>query len=122
MNVMFNFLTFEAFTPRNMMKIAFDVTQQSAEVFRWLTPGQENRLALQEFKNKLEAFNLFEYVDFALDLPSKTDVSLGELVEKAEALGPYFAVWAMEGLGHHYAETFWEVFCHRRPDSKADGR
>jgi hypothetical protein len=65
-------------------------------------------LAWQEFKNKLQAFDLFEHVDVTLHLPSEPEVPLSTLVEKAAALGPYLAVWAMEGLGRYYAETRWE--------------
>jgi hypothetical protein len=91
-----------------MTKVTFEMMQQSAEVFRLLMPGRENRLAWQEFKNKLQAFNVFEHVDVTLQLPSGPEVPLTALVEKADALGPYLAVWAMEGLGWYYAETCWE--------------
>jgi hypothetical protein len=103
-----NLVTLEAFTPRYMTKMTFEVMQQSAEVFRFLMPGRDNRLAWQELKNKLQAFDLFEYVDVTLHLPSRPGVPLTALVAQADALGPYLAVWAMEGLGRHYAETYWE--------------
>jgi hypothetical protein len=107
-DLMFEAFTFEAFTPRRLIKLTFDMMQQSAEVNRWLMPGRENRLAWQEFKNKLQAFDVFEYVDVALNLPDGPDISLSELVEQAEALGPYRAVWALEGLGRYYAEMCWK--------------
>ncbi len=107
-DLMFGLGTLEAFMPRHLTKMTFEMMQQSAEVFKFLMPGQDNRLAWQEFKNKLEAFNLFEHVDVTLQLPSGPEVPLTALVEKAEALGPYFAAWAIEGLGWYYAETYWE--------------
>ena len=81
--------------------------RQSAEVGRWLMPGRENRLAWLECKNKLQAFDLFEHVDVVLSLPTGPDLSLTVLLAQADALGPYRAVWALEGLGRYYAETCW---------------
>jgi hypothetical protein len=98
-------LTFDDLTPRRMMKVTLDVMQLSADTLRLFMPGQDNRVVLQEFKNKLQAFDLFEHVDSALQLPSGTEVSLMELIQKTSALEPYLAVWAMEGVGHYYAEA-----------------
>jgi hypothetical protein len=98
----------EALTQRYITKMTFEMMQQSAEVGRCLMPGRENRLAWQELQNKLQAFDLFEHVDVILRLPSGPEIPLTALVEQAEGLGPYLAVWAMEGLGRYYAETCWE--------------
>jgi hypothetical protein len=106
-DLLFGVLTLEACTPRRITKVTFDMLQQSAEIGRWLMPGRENRLAWQEFKNKLQAFDLFEHVDVVLSLPVGPDLSLAALVARADALGPYCAVWALEGLGRYYAETCW---------------
>jgi hypothetical protein len=95
-------------TPRYMTRMSCEVMQQAAEVCRLLMPGQDNRLAWLEFKNKLQAFDLFEHVDVILQLPSGPALPLATLVQQADALGPYLAAWAMEGLGWHYAETYWE--------------
>jgi hypothetical protein len=46
-------------------------------------------------------------VDVTLLLPAGPEVPLTALVEKADALGPYPAVWAMEGLGRYYTEMHW---------------
>jgi hypothetical protein len=105
---MYNALTLEAFTPRSVMKMTFDMMQQSAEAISLFVPGHESRLAWQEFRNKLQAFSSFEYVDSTLQLSGKTEISLQELVERTEALGPYLSVWATEGLGNYFAETFLE--------------
>lgn len=58
-----------------------------------------------ELRNKLEAFTLFEHVDMELSLPVFTDQSLAALARQAETLGPYFSVWATEGIGHYYADS-----------------
>jgi hypothetical protein len=107
-DLMCSLVPLEAVTPRHMTRMTFEVMQQFAEVFRFLTPGRENRLAWQEFQNKLQAFNLFEHVDVTLHLSPGPEVPLAILVEKADALGPYRAVWALEGLGRYYAEAYWE--------------
>jgi len=103
----FDAITLDAFTPRGMMRMALNVMQQSAETFRVLMPGQDSRVVWQEFRNKLQAFDLFEHVDSELRLPSGTSLPLTELIERTSALGAYRAVWAMEGVGHYYAETFY---------------
>jgi hypothetical protein len=107
-DLMFGGLTLQTFTPRGMMKMTFDLMQQSAEAFKFLMPGQNSRVVWQEFKNKLQAFDLFEYVDAALHLSAGTDLPLTESVGRAAALGSYRSVWATEGLGHYYAETCWD--------------
>jgi hypothetical protein len=58
-----------------------------------------------ELRNKLEAFSLFEHVDMELSLLAFTDQSLAALARQAEVLGPYFSVWATEGIGHYYADS-----------------
>jgi len=115
---MFNFLTPQAFTPRGIVKLSFDVMQQSAEIGRLLVPWQESRVALQEFQNKLEAFDLFAHVDSVLAIPAEGEVRLSELIGKADALESYRAVWAMEGLGYYLAARFCE---HGTPRSLLSG-
>jgi hypothetical protein len=58
-----------------------------------------------ELRNKLEAFSLFEHVDMELSLLAFADQSLVALARQAEVLGPYFSVWATEGIGHYYADS-----------------
>ncbi len=68
--------------------------------------GSPEGLALfwQEFQNKLIAFWLFEYVDVALNLDPDAPLSLTQLAARASELGPYFSVWAKEGVGHYVAD------------------
>jgi hypothetical protein len=108
MGLMFSFLTLDELIPRGMMQMTFEMMQQSTEILEWFMPWRDHRLSLREFNNKLQAFSLFAYEDLMLNLPSRTHSPLIELVEKADALGPYVAVWVMEGLGCHYAERVWE--------------
>ncbi|MBZ5507113.1 MAG: hypothetical protein LAO78_16775 [Acidobacteriia bacterium] len=56
-------------------------------------------------RNKLEAFSLFEHVDLELNLAGAADRSLPGLAHRAHLLGPYFSVWATEGVGHYFADS-----------------
>jgi hypothetical protein len=103
-DVISGMLTPESFTPRGMMKTALDVVQVMAEAPRRLMPEEQSRLAWQEFQNKLEAFSLFEHVDLVLDLPPARHMTLAELTARASSLGTYRSVWAVEGVGHYYAQ------------------
>lgn len=98
----------DAFTPKSIMKAALDAMQQSAQTFTVLVHGRESRVIWQELKNKLQAFELFEHVESALRLPARAQITLAELVKRAGALNPYLGLWAMEGVGHYYAERYWE--------------
>jgi hypothetical protein len=104
-DLIYSAFTFEAFTPRYATRLVFDTMQQLAEAFRLFTPGQEGRDVWLEFRNKLQAFTLFEYADGLL--PPLAHRSLKEMVERAAALEPFRSVWAMEGVGHYYAESVW---------------
>jgi hypothetical protein len=107
-DLMVRLITLDALAARHMTKMTFEMMQQSAGVVKLLIPGGDTHIAWQEFQNKLQAFDLFEHVDVTLNLRPGIAVSLPALVEKAEELGPYLAVWAWEGLGRYYAETHWE--------------
>jgi len=97
-----NVLNLNAFTPRSMLKTAFDVVLQSADVLKNITP-EEGRDSLEEFQNKLQAFYLFEYVDSVLGFPEGAPLNLIDMLHQTHSLGPFFSVWATEGVGHYYA-------------------
>jgi hypothetical protein len=59
----------------------------------------------EELRNKIDAFSLFEHVDLELKLAAGADRSLAALVRRAQRLGPYYGVWATEGIGHYYADS-----------------
>jgi hypothetical protein len=75
---------FEAFSPR-----------------RW-------ELVLAQLQNNLEVFNLVKGVRNVLNIPGRDVFALADLVREAYALGDYPDLWAIEGLGHDYADRFWE--------------
>jgi len=100
-----NVLSLNAFTPRYMLKTAFDVMLQSTDLVKGITPA-EGRRSLQEFHNKLQAFYLFEYVDSILGFPEGEVPNLTDMLYRTHSLGPFFSVWATEGVGHYYAYQF----------------
>jgi hypothetical protein len=104
----YGLLTPDAFTSRGMTRLSLNVLQQSAGVLGQLVPAGEGRAALQEFRSKLQVFDLFENVDTLLRLPRGAGLPLSEMVGRASRLDPFLAVWATEGVGHYYAEAAWE--------------
>lgn len=112
-NAVFGVFASDADVARLMTKTAFDFAQSAAVTAAALLPEAKSRVMYLELQNKLEAFNLFTHVDLAIDPPQRCD-SLAEFVECASHLGPYRSVWAIEGIGYHYAET------HARIDLKTE--
>jgi hypothetical protein len=84
-----------------MIKAFLQATLQSTELLRAVVPESEIRTSLTEFRNKLQAFYLFQHVDSVLNLPA-AKLSLPEMLNRTFTLGPFFSVWAAEGLGHYY--------------------
>ena len=70
-------------------------------------PGRKSRIALQEAKNKAWIMSLVNSVEAVLP-PKGTYGTLRELVDKCYAMGQFPALWAVEGVGSYYAETFRE--------------
>ena len=101
-------LTPSAYTSRGLIRTALFVARQWAELLAAFAPAFGVRSALREFRSKVEVFDLFENVDTVLRLPNGAPRSLRELVARTNALDPFTAVWAIEGIGHYYAETVWQ--------------
>ncbi len=70
-------------------------------------PGRDSQIAWQNASNNAEIIRLVVNVGSFLPPPGSR-VSLPELVEKCYAGGPFPSVWSVEGLGHYYADTFFE--------------
>ena len=58
--------------PKNFLRDTLRILQDSADALRLLTPGRQNRAALQELQNKLEAFEHFRYAHALLELRKMT--------------------------------------------------
>ena len=85
-------------------KTVVDMGQCAAGTAATLLPAGQNQIAWQELQNKLQTFNLFAHIDLEFDLNQK-NVSLSQVVERASRLGPFHSVWAIEGVGHFFAES-----------------
>jgi hypothetical protein len=95
----------EVFNPSSSVTSA--LMQQSAEIFRSLNPIQDGTLTLQELQNKLQVFVLVRNIPNTLQLPSAPPYPpLLEVVQRAYAMEPYPTLWAVEGIGHWYGDTF----------------
>jgi len=90
-------------------KLPRDTKRQLEALSRFVISGWSGLAALEELRNKIEVFILVPSVPLVLALPSKPPYpSLLKVAEKAYDLEPYPALWAVEGLGHWYGDTFWE--------------
>jgi hypothetical protein len=108
-DLVFSLLTPDVFKPCSGATSA--IVQQSAEIFRSLNPVQDGTLTLQELQNKLEVFFLVRNIPNTLQLPIEPPFPpLLEVIQKAYAMEPYAALWAVEGIGHWYGDT---VFARR---------
>jgi hypothetical protein len=78
-----------------------------AEFSTRFLPEADRDTAWLEFQNKWEVIQLVADVDAVLALPSPgVYVPVTQLIERAYALEPFPALWAVEGLGDYYADTF----------------
>ena len=79
----------------------------------WFIPGRDSRIAWQNARNNADIIQLVAHVSSVLPSPGSQakhhqyGVSLPELVEKCYALGSFPSLWAVEGLGHWYADSFY---------------
>jgi len=103
----FDTLTLRAFTPRYISRLTSNIVAQSQDTLGLFTSAETARLAWQELKNNYEVFNLVAKVSSLLNIPAEgKDFDPIKAIEKAYALGEYPDLWAVEGLGHDYAMTF----------------
>jgi hypothetical protein len=101
--------TAEGFKVDEVLKGPTGMLQHGAQSLGGLVTRQDGMLVVQELRNKFEVFFLVADVANKLKLPSQPPYpELPELVERAYKLGEYPALWAVEGLGHFYADTFWK--------------
>jgi hypothetical protein len=107
-NIFFDTLTGQAFNPNYISALTSAVVEQSQDTLQTYSSTENARLAWETLKNNYEVFNLVKHVSSLLNVPSEgSEFNLGKLIEEAYALGAYPDLWAVEGLGHLYALTFW---------------
>lgn len=74
-----------------------------------LLPGSDSLLVLEELQNKIVVFILVLTAPSQLHLPSVPPFpDLSEALARVDAIDFYPALWAIEGLGHWYGDTFWK--------------
>jgi hypothetical protein len=103
----FNLFLPQTWTPNNILRLSSEAVRQTIQLSQLLQPQQAS-LAWQELRNKLQVFILVKNLASVLRLPADKLVPLPELVEKAYSIDPFQALWAVEGLGHYYADIYWE--------------
>lgn len=108
-DTLFNAFMPRTWSPSHLLSTATGLVNQSARLSRLLISG-EAHLAWRELTNKVEVFALVKNLSSILKLPKGAFIPLDQLVEKAYRLSPYKALWAVEGVGHYYAEQYWETY------------
>ena len=108
MDGFFNLLRPETWMPDNILRTGLSAIRQTIQLTQLLQPEQAN-LAWQELRNKLEVFILVRNLPSILRLPTGQLTPLPHLVEKAYSIAPFQALWAVEGLGHYYADIYWQL-------------
>ena len=100
----FRMLTPEVFNPWS--DVNSELWQESAEIWRNLDPMQGAWFTWRELQNKTQVFNLVRNIPTTLQLSEMPPYpSLLEAVRRA-LLDQYSTLWAVEGIGHWYGDTF----------------
>jgi hypothetical protein len=105
----FDLLRPSTWSPAGLAQMSATAINESLQVARFFTPGQTSYLSWLELQNKLEVFLLVRNLPETLGLSADQLAPLPELVEKAYSLSPFAALWAVEGLGHFYADAHWTL-------------
>jgi len=107
-NIFFDTLALRTLNPSYISRLTSAVVEQSQDTLQTFSSTESARLAWQTLRNNYEVFNLVKHVSSLLHVPSESkDFNLPQLIQDAYALGAYPDLWAVEGLGHLYALTFW---------------
>ncbi len=104
----FDSLTLRVFSPSYVTKLTQDVSIQWKETRRVFSSVENLRLGWEELKNNFEVFRLVKNVSQLLAIPPRGQTfDLKKAIDGAYTLGQFPDLWAVEGLGHDYALTFW---------------
>ena len=102
---LFHYLSLDSLRPSSALQISNDLMRDSLSTARFYFPQPQSAAAWRELINKVRVFRLVKDVQTKLRVPREGHFSLSEYVDKSKALGPYPALWAVEGLGHDYADS-----------------
>lgn len=100
-------LTPDLLDPATWARLAGDMAQRSAEGLRLMLSGSAGLDALREVQNKAEVYVLVREVAEILGIPKEFPLPLHDLLRKAYDLDSFQALWAVEGLGHDYGQSYW---------------
>jgi len=98
------FATFAPATlnPEVLCRQSGEIFREVAGSLRFFLPGDSNRLAWLEVENKGEVYRLVK--DLAKVLYLQPHEALVRMSEKGYGLPEFAALWAIEGVGHYYAD------------------
>src|SRR5262249_34230974 len=85
--------------------LALRAALQSQKLFRHIGPQPDSRARWDEFRNKLQTFLAFEYMDLHLGVAVSRELPLHQLISKAEMPGPQHAAFAIEGSGYYLMKS-----------------
>jgi hypothetical protein len=105
-NLLPTLLTPDLLYPSTWLEVSAEVAQRALVATRQLARG-EGGLVLEELRAKGEVFCLVLDVAKLIGVPSEPPFPLEELLARAYGLGPFRALWAVEGLGKEYGDSFW---------------
>jgi hypothetical protein len=101
------FLTPQVLDPRVAYTLAGDPIERTTETMRLALSATSYLRSGQELLNKGEIFTLVPAVSGLIGVPKEPPLNLPLLVARSYCLGPFFSLWAIEGLGHDYGDSFW---------------
>jgi hypothetical protein len=93
------------YNPSSALHLGSEFFWDMADSLRFFRPDSDAFVAWREILNKVDVYQLVRSVQKKLRIPREGEFDLSEYVDKAYALGPYAALWAVEGLGHDYADS-----------------
>jgi hypothetical protein len=92
-----------------LAELAEQAPGRGAEALQLLATGTGALAGAVELRNKGEVFLLVQGVGLLIGLrPGEFPLPLLELLARSYRLGPFPALWAVEGLGHDYAQSYWD--------------
>jgi hypothetical protein len=99
-------LTPQLLNPLAWAEVTVEVAQRSVVAAQQLVAGQA-LLGAAEVLSKGEVICLVLDLAKLIDVPEAPPFPLYELLGRAYALGPFRALWGVEGLGREYGDSFW---------------
>ena len=106
--LLFRMGTTGAWDVRGNWRMLTDFSGQLAQAASLLESSEERQAAQQQVRNTLHVFNLVKNVRNLIPEPESGEIPLRAMVQSIkETFRDYTALWAIEGLGHDYAERAW---------------